>query len=152
MADTKRPLWTCPQCGHLFVTPNMWHSCSNYALEHHFEGKDPVVREIFDRFLSVAESCGPVTVIPQKTRIVLQVRVRFGGGVARKKWFNAALWLTRKVRHRCLTRVDKFGPESYGLHFRLEHPDYVDQELAGYIREAYRVGRQEHVYGGEGDA
>jgi hypothetical protein len=38
MARTKKPLWTCPKCGHRFVTRNMWHSCSDYSLESHFEG------------------------------------------------------------------------------------------------------------------
>ncbi len=34
----------------------MWHSCSNYTLEHHFERSDPKVRAIFDRFIEVREA------------------------------------------------------------------------------------------------
>ena len=25
-----KPLWTCPKCGHSFVTRNIWHSCNRY--------------------------------------------------------------------------------------------------------------------------
>ncbi len=39
MPEKKKPLWTCPRCGHQFVTPNMWHSCSRHALDDHFKGK-----------------------------------------------------------------------------------------------------------------
>ena len=88
--ETRKALWTCPKCGHRFVTRNIWHSCSNYSLEGHFVGKEPAVREVFNKLLGLIEQCGPVTVIPQhKTRIAIQARVRFAGGVARKNWFDA---------------------------------------------------------------
>ncbi|MFQ5747486.1 MAG: DUF5655 domain-containing protein [Gemmatimonadota bacterium] len=140
-----RPLWTCPKCGHSFVTRNLWHSCSRYPLEFHFEGKDPVVRATFDRFLEAIQACGPVTVIPQKTRIAIQARVRFAGGVTRKKWLNAALWLTRRPEHLRITRIETFGPRSFGVRFKLERPEDVDDALVALIREAYDVGCQRHL-------
>ena len=144
MAQAKKPLWTCPKCRHRFVTRNMWHSCSNYSLEGHFEGKEPSVRQVFDKLLVLIQQCGPVTVIPQKTRIAIQARVRFAGGVARKNSFDAALWLTRRAQHPCLRRVEMFGPKSYGLHFRLTRPEDLDEKLAALVREAYAVGCQDH--------
>ena len=55
MAPVEDELWTCPKCGHRFTTKNMWHSCSTYPLEYHFEGRLPLVRSTFDRFLEVIE-------------------------------------------------------------------------------------------------
>jgi hypothetical protein len=86
-----------------------------------------------------------VTVIAQKTRIAIQARVRFAGGVARKTSFDAGLWLTRRAEHRCLHRVEQFGTGSYGLHFKLTGPEDVDEALAMLIREAYAVGCQDHL-------
>lgn len=123
----------------------MWHSCSNYSLESHFTDKSPAVREVFDKLLALVRACGPVTVIPQKTRIALQARVRFAGGVARKNWFDAALWLTRKATHPTLQRIEKFGPRSYGLRFRLKGPEDLDEPFKELIKEAYAVGCQEHL-------
>jgi hypothetical protein len=145
MAQSKKPLWTCPKCGHRFVTRNLWHSCSNYSLDDHFEGKDPVVRKVFNKLLAMIRKCGPVEVIPQKSRIAIQARVRFAGGVARKSWFDAALWLTRRAEHSCLRRVETFGPKSYGLHFRLMRPEDLDDAFAALVREAYAVGCQQHL-------
>jgi hypothetical protein len=88
--NTKRPLWKCPKCGHRFVTANIWHSCGHYRLADHFAGK-PLLRKIFDRYVAVARTHGAVTVYAQKTRIVMQGRVRFAGAVVRKDWLDAAM-------------------------------------------------------------
>lgn len=138
-------LWTCPKCGHRFVTRNMWHSCSNYPLSYHFEKSLPSVRATFDRYLIVIESCGPVEVIPQKTRIAIQAQVRFAGCVVRKKWLIASLWLTRRVSHPTLQRVEEFGPRSYGHQFRLDAPEDIDAAFEGFVKEAYSVGMREHL-------
>jgi len=140
-----RPLWRCPKCGHRFVTRNIWHSCSHYTLDHYFKGCDPMVRKVFDRFLAVVKRSGPVTVVPQKTRIVFMVRVRFAGGVARKNWFRAGLWLKRRVSHPCLIRVESFTLGNFGHHFRLNKLSDVDKRLAALGRESYAIGCQKHV-------
>lgn len=103
------------------------------------------MREVFDKLLALVRACGPATVIPQKTRIAIQARVRFAGGVARKNWFDAALWLTHKASHPTLQRIEKFGPHSYGLRFRLKRPEDLDEPFRRLVEEACAVGRQEHL-------
>jgi hypothetical protein len=95
--------------------------------------------------VEAAKECGSLTVYAQKTRVVFMVRVRFGGVVVRKHWLNLALWLTRRIEHPKLDRVETFGPGSYGHRFRLTDPHEVDAELRTLICEAYAVGRQEHL-------
>jgi hypothetical protein len=96
MPEKKKPLRTCPKCGHQFVTPNMWHSCRRHSLDEHFKGKDPMLRKIFDRYLALIKKCGPVTVYAQKTRITFQVRVRFSNVVVKKIWLDGDVWLNAK--------------------------------------------------------
>lgn len=138
----KRPLWRCPKCGHRFVTKNLWHSCGRYRLADHFKGKSRVVRQTFDRFVELAKACGPVTVYAQKTRIVIQGRVRFAGAVVHRDWLDAGLWLKRHAEHRCLSRIESFGRLGYGHHFRLRQPGDIDEALAGLVREANAIGQQ----------
>jgi hypothetical protein len=145
MTGKKRPLWTCPKCGHRFVTRNLWHSCSNHRLADHFKGKDPIVRELFNHFRALVREHGPVTVIAQKTRIVFMTRVRFGGAVTHQQSIDIGLWLTQRVTHPCLTRIETFGPNSYGHHFRFTRLEDMDEAFAALIPEAYAVGRQEHL-------
>src|SRR5262245_16885009 len=139
---SPRPLWACPSCGHTFVTRNLWHSCTNVDLATHFAGKPPVLLETFERFVDLARACGPVTVYAQKTRIVVQARVRFAGAVVRKDWLDAGLWLKRRASHPRLVRVESFGKAGFGHHFRLATPDDVDEALAALVREAFQIGVQ----------
>jgi hypothetical protein len=138
-------LWTCPQCGHQFVSRNLWHSCGIYELEDHFKGKDPILREIFDRLVELTNQHGPVTVYAQKSRIVFMVQVRFANLVVRKRWLDFGLWLTRRVEHPLLRKTAVFGPNSFGLGFRLSRPEDIDPALEALIVEAYKTGRREHL-------
>jgi hypothetical protein len=125
------------------VTRNLWHACGRYRLADHFRGAEPGVRRAFDRLVALARRCGPVTVYAQKTRIVLQVRVRFAGGMVRKRWFEAALWLKRRVDHPTLSRVEELGRLGYAHHFRLAGAQDLDTAFGRLVREAYAVGRQD---------
>lgn len=141
----KRPLWQCPECGHKFVTPNIWHSCSHYPLSYHFKGKNALVREIFDAYLELVEGFGPVTVIPQKTRIAFQGRVRFAGAVTRKHWLECTLWLKRRVEHPMFYKIEKLSARDHIHSFRLNCiEDLQDRQLRLLLKEAYAVGQQQN--------
>ncbi|MGH9855407.1 MAG: DUF5655 domain-containing protein [Blastocatellia bacterium] len=143
MSAGKKPLWTCPKCGHQFVTRNMWHSCSNYPLDYHFAGKDPALRELFDKYVEFVERCGPITVYAQKTRIVFQTRARFTGAVARKRWLECAVWLKRRVESLRFHRIESILDRDFVHYFHLTAESQLDDELAAFVREAYAVGCQE---------
>ena len=90
-------LWTCPRCGHRFVTANIWHSCTRIDLDEAFARSIPSVREVFDRYVELIARCGPVTVIAQRTRIVVMARVRFAGALVRRDRLVANFALTRRL-------------------------------------------------------
>lgn len=137
-ADSE--LWTCADCGHRFVTRNIWHSCGNYDLELHFQNKDPLVRQIFDQLVQTAQGFGPVTVYAQKTRIVFQVRTRFAFVGTRIHWLNLNLWLRRRVTHDLLQSIEEYSYRDFGHLFRLRGLRDLDEELVGYFNEAYALG------------
>jgi hypothetical protein len=136
-------LWQCPKCGHRFVTKNLWHSCVRVRLADHFRGKPSARRLTWNHWLATARSCGPATAYAQKTRLVIQARVRFAGAVVRAGYLDAGLWLRRRIEHPRLRRVEDFGTLGYVHHFRLEQPSDIDAALRGLMLEAYRVGTQE---------
>jgi hypothetical protein len=77
-AMTEAPLWRCPVCGQSFVSRNMPHSCQVVPLDAHFDGK-PELRAVFDALVAAARENGPVTINATKSRVALQVRMRFAG-------------------------------------------------------------------------
>ena len=127
--ETK-PLWKCPRCGHRFVTPNMWHSCRQVDLEAHFTGKEPSIRKLFDAWLAFVQKYGgPLTVIPQKSRISFQARVRFSGAIIHKQWVDCTFWLKRSIQDDWFNRVEKISPINYVYHFKLTDTAQLDERL-----------------------
>ena len=95
------------------------------------------MRSSFNRWVAVARDAGPVTVYAQKTRIVLQNRVRFAGAVVHPTWVDAGIWLGRPVEHPRLVRTEAFGRLGFVHHFRLEQPTDIDSALEDLLQEAY---------------
>ena len=142
-----KPLWTCPDCGHQFVTRNIWHSCVNYPLERHFEGKSPEVIALYRHYLGLIEKFGPVTVEPKKTGIAFLVRVRFAGAVLRKKWLEARLWLKHPVEHPSLRRIERVTARDFIHYFLIESVNDMDEVFVSFLREAYQIGTQQYLNG-----
>ena len=137
-------MWVCNSCGRAFANRNQSHACGRWTLDRHFAGKPAVVREIYDRFLAMLEEFGPVTVLPEKTRIAFQVRMSFAQLTFRRHWVLGHLVLARRVDSPLFIKVESFSPRNHAHHFRLDAPAQVDS-LKPYARDAYAVGRQDHL-------
>jgi hypothetical protein len=141
-----RPLWTCPRCARSFANRNQSHACAaTLDLDQHLVGKDPEVVAIFRRLVELAERNGPVTVLPEKTRIAFQVRMSFAAFTLRRHWVDGHVVLARRMESSRFRRVETFSPRNHLHQFRLERLDEVDEEVAAWLAEAYRVGEQRHL-------
>ena len=139
-------LWTCEQCGRVFANRNQTHTCARLgSLEAHFARKPPRIREIFDAFLAGAESIGAVRILAEKSRIAFQARMSFAQLSPRRGWVDGHLVLARRREHPRFRKVESFSPRNHVHHFRLSSPAEVDDELLGFLREAYDVGEQRHM-------
>jgi hypothetical protein len=134
-------MWQCPVCGQTFVTHNMPHSCLVVPLDQHFEGRPPELRAAFDALVAAAETNGPVTINATKSRITLQVRMRFAAVEPRRDHLRAHLVLKRHIDHPRLA-VEHLEPDYYLHRFKLTGPADVDDELKTWVAESYRVGAQ----------
>jgi uncharacterized protein DUF5655 len=142
MAET--PLWRCPTCGQTFVARNMPHSCLVVGLDDHFAAARGL-RPVFDAYLAAARENGPVTVNATKSRVSFQVRMRFAGiEKPRRGHLNATFVLTRQVHSERL-KVEAIPPYYYAHRVVLRTVSDVDDELRGWLAEAYQVGEQRHL-------
>jgi hypothetical protein len=143
---TDRALWRCPKCGRRFANRNQTHTCrALHDLAAHFAGRDPIVRELYDRVVEVLKSIGPVTILPEKTRVAFQVRMSFAQVTPRKRWLDGHVVLARRVEHPRFRKIETFSPRNHLHAFRLEHPKDVDDTFVDWMREAYAVGAQRHL-------
>jgi len=145
-APRLRLMWACPRCARTFANRNQTHTCAPLRdLASHFAGAAPAVRATFDRALAVVSALGPVTVLPEKTRIALHVRMSFAAFMPRRRWLNGHLVLARHVPSERFVRIEEFSPRNVLHAFRLTTPDEVDDEFAEWLRESYQVGCQHHL-------
>jgi hypothetical protein len=144
-ARKRGSMWRCPECGRQFANRNQSHACGNYTLASHFAQKPPVVRAIFDKVLRAARRNGPVTVLPEKTRIAFQVRMSFAAFVVRRNWIDGHVVLARRLENPRFRRIETFSPRNHSHAFRFERIEEVDAEVASWLTEAYQVGEQRHL-------
>src|SRR5688500_4065848 len=145
---TAKPLtrmWRCSKCRRAFANRNQSHACGRYTLAHHFKGKPPAIRALFNQVVGAARAVGPIHVLPEKTRIAFQVRMSFAQVTPRRAWLDGHVVLARRLEHPRFRRIETFSPRNHLHAFRLEHPADIDDTFVAWIREAYAVGEQRHL-------
>jgi hypothetical protein len=145
----KEKLWNCPECGRGFANRNQSHFCGRHSLDHHFEGKTAEARAIFEAFVSLLNEFGPVTVLPEKTRVAFQVRMSFAAVCVRRTYLIGHLVLARRVEDPLFTRVDTISPRNHVHHFRITRVSDMNAAFKRYAKDAYAVGEQKHLSAGE---
>ncbi len=139
-------MWRCPHCRRRFANRNQPHSCGSHDLEAHFRGKPAEIHRLYEKFASQVRSCGPVTILPEKTRIAFQVRMSFAALQVQRGKITGHLVLPQRYERPCFVRIDSVSRSNHVHHFRIEKPEDLDEELCCFIRQAYQVGEQRHLH------
>jgi hypothetical protein len=98
---------------------------------------------VFDQVLAAVSALGPVQVLPEKTRIALHVS--FAAFTPRRHWLSRHLVVARHAGSPRFLKVEELSPRNVVHTFRLTSPADVDEELLGWLAEAYHVGCQHHL-------
>jgi hypothetical protein len=142
MGSRLQPMWKCPECGARFVTANTWHSCGRYSLKALFAKSEPNVRRIFRKFARMVRACGPVTMVPQKTRMVFMTRVRFVAVYPRKRSMEVGIELAHRRPDPRFYKIESYSRHMHGHHLRIANEKQLDGRLQRWLRESYIVGEQ----------
>lgn len=138
-------MWTCPRCGRQFANRNQSHACGGWTVDDHLREASPEVAGLFHRFVELVERCGPVTLAPTKTRIGFKVRMTFAAVSLRRDRIDGHVILARRLEDPRFVEIVSLGARSHQHRFRLASTEELDDQVLGWLREAYAVGRQEHL-------
>jgi len=108
-----------------------------YTVEHHFVGRQPDVRAIYDGILEAANQFGPVRDEPKKTSIHLSNRTAFAGVATRKDTLILTLKSANDISDPRIVKHEQVSANRWHLDVRLQNPDQVDAELITWIRTAF---------------
>ncbi len=135
-----------PALRRTFANVNQTHTCAALGdLDRHFAASEPGVRATFDRIRAIVEALGPVSVLAEKSRIALHVRMSFAAFMPRRSWLDGHLVLARRVDSPRFRRIEVYSLRNVLHAFRLSSPAEVDEEFGAWLAEAYEVGEQRHL-------
>ncbi len=136
-------LWVCPRCGKKFVQRNSSHSCGPHTIEAFLEGKGPRAMGLWERFAEIVRGFGPVEAVANRMNIGFMVRARFAGVFSlSERGMSVHFWLKRRVDSPRFARREYLLHRDWIYRVRVTDPSELDDELIGWLREAYQVGAQ----------
>jgi Domain of unknown function (DUF5655) len=119
----------------------MWHSCGKFSFRELFARSDPRVFTVFRKFSRMVRACGRSHMIPQKTRVVFQTRIRFAGATPRKSYLICHFILPRRIGNERFQKIEKYGRRCYGHYLRVKSETDLNSDVACWIQQAYDAAR-----------
>jgi Domain of unknown function (DUF5655) len=117
-----------------------------WTVEDHLRGKPPASVALWRRFVGLVEACGPFEFSPAKTTVTFKgVRRGFAGARPTAAGVDGYLDLQRAVTDPRIRRVSPYTKRLFVHQFRVTAADQLDDEFAGWVREAYGVGAGAHL-------
>lgn len=117
-----------------------------WTVDRHLHGRPDEIVALYHRFIELAEACGPFTYSVAKTAITLKgTRRGFAGTSLRDKALGGYLDLQRRVEDARIVRSAPYTKRLFVHHFRVSALDQLDDDFAGWLREAYQVGQGMHI-------
>ena len=110
-----------------------------FTIKSHFERKDAVVRQIYDRILKSARKFGAVGEEPKKTSIHLVNRTAFAGVATRKGAIILTIKSDRKLSSPRIHKSEQTSASRFHHEVKLAAPADVDAELVKWLKDAYAL-------------
>jgi hypothetical protein len=122
------------------MTPTEW------TVQDHTAGASDEVLALYQRFIDLAEGCGPFTYRVTKSGITLKgTRRGFAGAVLRQAALGGYFDITRQITDPRILRSSPYTKRLFVHHFRIATLDQLDDAFAGWLAEAYAVGSGAHL-------
>lgn len=112
---------------------------SEPTVEQHFDGKQPVVREIYDKLLAASKEFGYVAEDPKKTSIHLVCNTAFAGVQTQVSSLVLTLKSTNDIDSPRIRNRQKASANRWYCYLKISSPDEVDDELLGWLKDSYEL-------------
>jgi uncharacterized protein DUF5655 len=117
-----------------------------WTVEDHLAGQPAASVALYERFVDLVSRCGPFTHAVAKTMITFKgVRRGFAGARPDRSGLRGYLDLQRVVEDPRITRATPYTARLFVHHYRIHTLDELDDDVAGWVAEAYAVGVGEHL-------
>jgi len=112
---------------------------AEFNVEHHFENKSPIVREIYEGLIKKVKSFGKMQEEPHKTSIHLLNQTAFAGVATRKDSLLLTIKTDRPIESSRVTKTEQVSRNRFHLLVKIEAPKEIDEELLRWLKDAYAL-------------
>ena len=107
------------------------------SVEQHFEGRSPVVREMYDLIVAVASEFGPVEQDPKKTSIHLNRRSAFAATKTRRDFLILTIKATTDIDSPRISKHEQTSPGRWYHEIKIKSVDEIDSQIIEWLRVGY---------------
>lgn len=108
-------------------------------MDDHFAGKDPLVRQVYERVLSAVRRFGPVREEAKKTSIHLARSSALAGVQVRKGYLLLTIKADHLIQSPRIQKHEQISADRIYHVVKLMSPDDVDKELRQWLEAAYAL-------------
>ena len=112
---------------------------TEFTLSQHFDGKEPVVKSIYDRLIKESRKFGKVVEEPKKTSIHLVNKSAFAGVATRKSALILNIKSAAPIKDARIKKSEKLSASRFHQEVKLVSPEEVDSTLINWLRDAYAL-------------
>ena len=109
------------------------------TISQHFEGKDLVVKSIYERILKETRKFGKVIEEPKKTSIHLVNKSAFAGIATQKVALVLNIKSASPIKHARIKKSEQVSASRFHQEVKLTSLDEVDSVLISWLQEAYLI-------------
>lgn len=117
----------------------MTNQNGSFDVKSHFENKDPVVRQIYDRLVNATREFGRVIEEPKKTSIHLVRKSAFAGVATRRNALILTIKSDRKLSSPRIHKSEQASANRFHHEAKLTSPAEVDAEVLKWLNDAYAL-------------
>jgi hypothetical protein len=100
----------------------------------------PQVAPLYDRFVSLVQALGPVTILPTQTRVDFQRRIIFASTQISQEDLRVQLLLPQRVDDPRMVRIEVFSEDKVSHTLVMRTLDDFDQHFTTWLQDSYELG------------
>jgi uncharacterized protein DUF5655 len=110
---------------------------TQFTVSQHFEGRDPIVKSIYDRILKESHKFGKVLEEPKKTSIHLVNKSAFAGIATQKAALVLNIKSASPITDARIRKSEQLSASRFHQEVKLTSTAEVDEALIGWLKAAY---------------
>lgn len=114
-------------------------STGAFAVDDHFDGKEPALRAVYYRLLAVLRKFGPVQEEAKKTSIHLVRATALAGVQVRKAHIVLTVKSDCALKSPRIFKSEQVSANRFHHELKLSKPAEIDKELRAWLKAAYEL-------------